>query len=366
MGITCEKVEDILEKDGDICAVLVTSPTYEGIVSDIRAIAEVVHRHHAVLIVDEAHGAHLPFSGTTGLPQSAISQGADLVIQSLHKTLPALTMSAAIHVCGDRVDYAKVEEGLRIFETSSPSYVMMAGMDACMRFMKREGEERLGRLCSLLDDFYSHAQRWSELYVLTKDDVHRLGYEWDQSRIVFGARYVARSGMQIHRWLTDVHHLQPEMATPEHVVLISTIADTEQGFERLIAALDDINDRLRAEKTKRQMKAEIAGNAGPENAGNLKTDGKWAGKAERKMAPYLAMEGKKTRSLTAQAAGKISAEMAYIYPPGIPFLMPGEVITEEQIRQMQYYRECGHAIHGLEDESGQWIRTVVSAGKETT
>lgn len=349
LGITCEDVEDILEKYGDISSVLVTSPTYEGIVSDIRSIAGTVHRHGAILIVDEAHGAHLPFGYEAGLAQSAITQGADLVIQSLHKTLPALTQCAALHICSERVDRKRVEQGLRIFETSSPSYVMMAGMDACMRFMKSFGEQYLNRLCGWLDAFYRDTLQWEELLFLREEDVRAWGRYWfDRTKVVFSSRYLPGFGQTLYGWMVHDYHLQPEMATPDYVVLMTTIGDTPEGFARLSAAMEDMNRRLK------EMRVSSGGKTKPEKRAALAVSEKMP-RAKARLLPYEAAECPRERIAVKDACGRISAEMAYIYPPGIPFLMPGELVSQEHVELMAYYRDFGREIHGLEDEEAEYL-----------
>jgi len=348
LGITCVEVEDILSKHVYIHTVVVTSPTYEGIVADISGIAEVVHRHGAVLIVDEAHGAHLPFGRIAGLPQSAVSCGADLVIQSLHKTLPSMTQSAALHVCSDRVDIRRIEQGLRIFETSSPSYVMMAGMDACMRFMKAEGENCLLQLNQWLSEFYKKAKSWAELWVLNEERIEAQGFLFDHTKLVFGAKHIQGCGKMLHQWLVEDYHLQPEMSTPEYVVLMSTVGDTEEGFRRLLAAMEDINRRLTGIQLKNDLKSAVNEASGmfvmPE--------------AKVHITPFEAAQRPHERVNVRDALERIAAEMAYIYPPGIPFLMPGEIIGKEQIELMQYYTEAGRELHGMDDETGQTVWVV--------
>lgn len=137
-------MERYLEENPDVQAFLLTSPTYDGIVSDIKAIAEVVHRHEIPLIVDEAHGAHFHFSDY--FPVSAADLGADIVIQSFHKTLPSMTQTAVIHICSDMADVEKIRRFMGIYQTSSPSYILMASMDACMDKLKKMGSRCFGNL----------------------------------------------------------------------------------------------------------------------------------------------------------------------------------------------------------------------------
>ena len=138
-GISPERVERYLEENTDVQAFLLTSPTYDGVVSDIKTIAEVVHRHKIPLIVDEAHGAHLHYSKYFRC--SAADLGADIVIQSFHKTLPSMTQTAVLHICSDMADVEKIKRFMGIYQTSSPSYILMASMDACMDKLRKDGQQ---------------------------------------------------------------------------------------------------------------------------------------------------------------------------------------------------------------------------------
>ena len=148
-GISPERVERYLEENTDVQAFLLTSPTYDGVVSDIKTIAEVVHRHKIPLIVDEAHGAHLHYSKY--FPVSAADLGADIVIQSFHKTLPSMTQTAVLHICSDMADVEKIKRFMGIYQTSSPSYILMASMDACMDTMAAEGKQMFRDFTRILE-----------------------------------------------------------------------------------------------------------------------------------------------------------------------------------------------------------------------
>ena len=138
-AILPEDVDKLLNQDEEIEAVLVTSPTYDGICSDVRAIAEICHSHGVPLVVDQAHGAHFPFSDY--FPEDAVSAGADIVIHSVHKTLPALTQTALLHVQGELVNRDRLRKFLSVYQSSSPSYVLMASVDALMELLEKEGQE---------------------------------------------------------------------------------------------------------------------------------------------------------------------------------------------------------------------------------
>ncbi len=392
-------VEKAYEQSPDIAAVILTSPTYEGIASDIRAIADVVHAHGGILIVDEAHGAHLPYAQSafgldvpqmqnplaaqskenkvrriestmeTRLPYSAIHEGADIVIQSLHKTLPCLTQSAALHICSDRVDVKKIERALHIFETSSPSYVLMAGMDLCVRYMQMEGAQKLRELTTRLQLFYERSKDWKQLWFLYPEmeakhiqeqqiEMQQLEQNHnkpcqgdnnlpivDYTKIVFGARGYVNAGRCLHEILRDRYHLQPEMSAPDYVILMTMLTDTEEGFSRLEAALGEINTELEIGTLSWQKK-------------DCVTPSPVFVPLKQAMLPSKAAESETIPVLLEEAAGRISAETVYVYPPGCPFLMPGEEISNELLNLVRYYKESGMELYGMEDETGERILTV--------
>ena len=164
LGITPESVEEKLKADEEISAVVITSPTYEGVISDIKKIAEIVHNYEIPLIVDEAHGAHLGFSHK--FPNNAIGAGADIVIHSLHKTLPSPTQTALLHVSGKLIDREKLKRYLGIYQSSSPSYPLMAGMELCLDIVEVEGEKLFNRLHINWEKMLANLERCKVLKIL--------------------------------------------------------------------------------------------------------------------------------------------------------------------------------------------------------
>ena len=338
-GISADKVEEICGKMGNNPVFILTSPTYEGFVSEISDISEVIHKRDGILIVDEAHGAHLPFAASGDAPASAVSLGADIVIQSLHKTLPALTMSAALHLNSDRVSASALEEALRIYETSSPSYVLMAGMDACVSYMQNEGKNRLRWLYRRLDAFYEKACGWKNLEVLGRSA------DRDKSRIAVRLKNRPGSGQNLAAVLRERYHLEPEYTAPDFVLLLTSLGDCEEGFTRLEEALSEIDREQDRSFTSRLF------NANREFPKILPD-------SEVVLPPWQACEEESVSVPVEQSAGMISAEQAFVYPPGIPFLMPGERISKEHVRLFSYYREAGYTVTPLRDPAGKRICCV--------
>lgn len=350
-GLVPKDVEQVLKTDHDIQAVLVVSPTYDGIVSDVEKIVEICHGCGIPLIVDEAHGAHFRYH--KGFPVSALDLGADVVIQSLHKTLPAFTQTSILHVKGNLVDWERLEHYLQIFQSSSPSYLFMAGMERCLRFME-EGkgtEEGMTGGRSMMDQFYHRLVKlrkelgaMKRLRLLEEDSKGKNGvYDLDISKVIISARGTGINGEELGEWLRRDYHLEMEMCAAEYVTAITTVMDTEEGLRRLRNALLEIDGKLsdRVESQdcgKKNQRYELK----PETVMSI-ADG-WE-QADKK----ISLE---------DSVGRISGEYIYLYPPGIPFVVPGEKISQEVVDLVKRYQKCGYSVQGMADQNCKEIRVV--------
>ena len=238
--ITPESVEESFREHPGIRGVVVTSPTYEGIVSDIASIAGVVHAHGAVLIVDEAHGAH--FGMHRLLPQSAVMCGADLVVQSLHKTLPSLTQTAVLHIASHRIPEKEVQKNLDIYETSSPSYVLMASMSRCIGLLEEQRERLFSNYLEELTEWYRNNRDFKHLSVLTKADLSaEEAFDKDPGKIILRSDMTGIDGNALAACLREVYHLETERARGKIVIAMTSICDRPEGFLRLSAALREMD-----------------------------------------------------------------------------------------------------------------------------
>ena len=239
--ITPASVENSLLKHPGIKGVVLTSPTYEGIVSDVASIAKIVHAHDAILIVDEAHGAH--FGMHQDLPQSAVTNGADLVVQSLHKTLPSLTQTAVLHIASDRIPEEAVQKYLDIFETSSPSYVLMAGMSRCIALLTEQRELLFSKYLKELTKWYESSRDYQHISVLMKEDLSpEEAFDKDPGKIILRSDMTGIDGKALAACLRDVYHLETERAQGDIVIAMTSICDSAEGFRRLSAALREIDE----------------------------------------------------------------------------------------------------------------------------
>ena len=379
-GIRAEDVRKALEKDAMRCAgnsgdvrgkttkiqaVLITSPTYEGVVSDIRAIADAAHEYGIPLIVDEAHGAHLEYADQChSFPKSALEYGADIVIQSLHKTLPCFTQTAILHVKGKLVDQDRISRYLSMFQTSSPSYLFMAGMERCIRYMDGDGRNEMVRYEERLEHFMKRMEGLQVLEVLDREicGKYRTVAGWDPSKIVVSTmRAEDFHGEELAETLRRKYHLEMEMTAPEYVIAMTSLMDTEEGFERLGTALLEIDGALRhcVESEQQKEKGESKGKKRCETP--EATESKVSHPIRRTLI-CEAMDADTERTAFQDTVGKVSAEFVYLYPPGIPIIAPGEVFTDAIVEKIVAYKAAGLLVQGPADPDADGILTCQTPG----
>ena len=321
-----EDIQEILEQNIDIKAVIITSPTYDGVVSDIAEIAKLVHAYNIPLIVDEAHGAH--FGLDESMPQNAINLGADCVIVSIHKTLPAFTQTALLLVNEGKADCQKIEEFLDIYETSSPSYILMAGIEKCIRIMTENSKELFAVLNQNLDGFYKKMQALQKLHVLIEEDFKDKAFEFDRTKILISTENTDITGHQLKEILTDRYQIELEMSCENYALAIATVMDEQDGFRRLEEALIEIDSDCNIQKTSCLIREIYT-------------------KPERKYEIHEIDNFSKEKVSLQQAEGKISSEYIYFYPPGIPILVPGERINIQNIKAIEEAIAQGIEVYGL-------------------
>ena len=379
-GIRAEDVRKALEKDAMRCAgnsgdvrgkttkiqaVLITSPTYEGVVSDIRAITDAAHEYGIPLIVDEAHGAHLEFADQChSFPKSALEYGADIVIQSLHKTLPCFTQTAILHVKGKLVDQDRISRYLSMFQTSSPSYLFMAGMERCIRYMDGDGRNGMVRYEERLEHFMKRMEGLQVLEVLDWEICrkYRTVAGWDPSKIVVSTmRAEDFHGEELAETLRRKYHLEMEMTAPEYVIAMTSLMDTEEGFERLGTALWEIDGALRHCVESEQQK-EKGESKEKERCETPEVTESKVLHPVRRMLICEAMNADTERTALQDTVGKVSAEFVYLYPPGIPIIAPGEVFTDAIVEKIMAYKAAGLLVQGPADPDADVILTCQTPG----
>lgn len=336
-GISAAQVEKQLIAYPDTRLVVITSPTYEGIVSDIKEIAERVHKAGALLLVDEAHGAHFGFH--KAFPQSAVTQGADIVIQSLHKTLPSFTQTAVLH-CNDPALNNRIGQFLSIYESSSPSYLLMAGMEQCVGILEKKAHQLFEDYAENLRRVFSQLKALENIQLLEQSivgagSVHAL----DPSKLTLQLFTSEMTGPELSERLKEEYHIVMEMQTRDYVLGMTSICDTPEGFARLSKALISIDGELKGKQRARR----------PDFRRTITETALW---------PYEAAELMSEEVRLSESVGRISAGFISIYPPGIPMLIPGERIDESIPPTLIQAQEDGLKVTGLLGKDREMIEVI--------
>lgn len=324
--IQVKQVKELLEQYKDIQAVVIVSPTYDGVISDVGAIAEIVHKYEIPLIVDEAHGAHFGFHPY--FPKNANMKGADVVIHSLHKTLPSLTQTALLHMNGRYANREKVRSYLHMLQSSSPSYVLMASIDECIRVMDERGTEIMKTYTERLKEVRERLKALKKIRLIEME-------HYDRSKLVLSVKHLeqadgsAMNGRILQKMLRE-YHLEMEMAAGSYVIAMTGPGDTQAGMNRLVQALKEIDGKLVSGNTAdtRRISYEML-------------------PLEQEYSSYEAVNMAGKSVTWEDATGKISMEYVYLYPPGIPMIVPGERITSTIVEKMIQYEQMGFSIEGL-------------------
>lgn len=306
-SITPSQAEKAIRENPDAKLLIITSPTYEGAVSDIKEISRIAHSHNVSVLVDEAHGAHFPFSDS--FPVEAIQCGADVAVASLHKTLPSLTQTALLLTSNEEL-INPLAENLAIFETSSPSYIFMSAIEKCLEFC--ENASAFDEYIERLNSFNEKCKNLKKIKVLCygNDEVknHRF-FDFDVSKITISVRGLDINGTQLAEILRDDFKIEPEMVCSDYVLLISTVCDTDEGFARLINALQIIDSKCSVKELNACRYSITMPKIAVKPCECSGKDGKFC--------------------LLEHSIDKISLEYVWAYPPGIPIIAKGEIITQD-------------------------------------
>ncbi len=332
-----EEIEKAIAENPDAKAVILTSPTYDGVVSDIKSIAEIVHTHNMALIVDAAHGAHLGFH--PAFPDSAVHLGADAVIVSLHKTLPSPTGTAMLLVNGDAIAKSRIRRFLDVYETSSPSYLFLSAMDACICLLAEQKDTLFADFNDRLEHFNNQLHLLNYVRVLgfeaDRNKKHPAIYSHDKSRIVVKAEHLPMNGFDLENTLRERFGVEAEMAFADCAVFLTSVCDTQEGFDRLAAGLQAIVSENRQ--------------------GVFKIPYPAAPRPQAVLLPYEAelMNGKILPMPKSKDC--ICREFVCAYPPGTPVLVPGERITAEILAYIGLALRCGAKITGSSGKMPAYI-----------
>ncbi|MGI6586086.1 MAG: aminotransferase class I/II-fold pyridoxal phosphate-dependent enzyme [Gracilibacteraceae bacterium] len=330
MGIKPETIENVLKEHGDAKAVVVTNPTFYGVCSDLERIAEIVHERGMILLVDEAHGSHFCFNER--LPISALEVGADMTSQSIHKTLPSMTQSSILHVKSERIDIEKLKVFLQLVQTTSPSHILLASLDAARFIMQKFGRELLDETIDWSNWARSEINNIEGCRCLGPDRIGRNGtVDFDPTRLTVNFGALGLSGVEAEDILRKDFKIQVEMSDLYNIVAITTIGDYRSDYESFVNSLKRLAGTVRRGKIK-SMPAPA-----------------FFAPQEPSLMPWEALYYEKEQVDIEQSIGRICGEMIIPYPPGIPVLMPGEPISREICEYLKLCVAQGIKINGASD-----------------
>jgi len=337
-NITPDALEQTIAQYPQAKAVLITSPTYQGVCADIQALSQIAHSHQLPLIVDAAHGAHFGFHPQ--FPTSPLAQGADVVIQSLHKTLGALTQASLLHLKGKRVSATALTAALQCLQSSSPSHLLLASLDVARQQVATAGETLLGQALTLAQQAKAGIQTIPELALFSPQSPQPGCEAIDPTRLTIDVSGLGLTGFTADEILH--HHLgvTAELPTAKTLTFVITFGNTETDIAALLAGLR----ALREKKTAEEINLNVL--------------------SLPPLAPCLSprhafFSDKETLPLSV-TVGKISAELVCPYPPGIPVLMPGETITEQALAYLNQVLQLGSqvSITGCSDPSLEELQVM--------
>lgn len=349
--ITPAQVEQAFSAHPDLKAVFLTSPNYYGLAADVAGIARVAHAHGAVLLVDEAHGPHLGFNKEL-LPPSALQGGADMCAQSTHKLLGALTQCSMLQVQGTRIEVSRAAEVMSLLTTTSPNYLLLGSLDAARAQLEEQGAALAEAAVQAARGLRQLLEHKAGLRLLDKKVIGRAGIAGlDETKITVNLRQWGVSGVEAGEFLRE-RGLAVELVDAENVLFLVTYADLGPEWPGVVERLQRAWEEMEDLASEDNMFALLP------RKGNL----------SRMPAPQPLRSlrevfyGRKEVCPLREAAGRICAEEVSFYPPGIPVLLPGEVLTPEIITYCKYMKELGLPVHGAADETLATIKVAADSG----
>lgn len=312
----------------DIKAMIITSPTYEGFTCNIKVIADIVHKHNATLIVDECHGAHFVFS--EAFPHSALSEGADVVVNSWHKTLPCLNQAAVLSVKSQRVDMARIKEAVSMMNTTSPSYPILASIDYARHILTTDKNLFTSYIETITEA--RHELAHCKVLKLVNDSIKGENdiFDLDISKFTIMVR-TEMTGKELSDILLNKYNIQIEMAGPHHIIAMTSVADDPKGIKKFVKAIRDIDKKLER-KYIDKLPLEIAPVREPQ------------------MTPRNVYYAEKEYVPIDKGEGRIPASIIMAYPPGIPIVSVGEVLTKGHIEQIETLQKLDVDVIGVDND----------------
>jgi arginine decarboxylase len=346
-SITPAAVAAAIQVHPDTKAVMMVYPTYYGVCGDVNAIAQIVHQHHIPLLVDEAHGAHLAFHAD--LPTSSLAAGADIVVQSTHKTLGAMTQASMLHLQGILVDSDRVSKALQLVQSTSPSYILMASLDAARQQMALFGKNLMSQALNMAEIAKKQINQIPGLSVLESPNLANLSgfYNLDQTRLTVNVSGLSLTGFSADEILENNLNIRSELTSLKNITFIISIGNTLTDIQKLIQAFHQLQSRFTNTNTLNLGFPTIPTYLEKQKSINT-----------NKISPREAFFRTSHSLNLLESIGSISAETVCPYPPGIPILMPGEIIQQSAIEYLITIKKMGGTITGCADSTLTTLKVI--------
>lgn len=339
-GITPESVEKALEQHPEAKAVLVINPTYFGIAGDLRKIVEIAHSHDIPVLVDEAHGVHIHFH--EDLPLSAMQAGADMAATSVHKLGGSMTQSSILNVREGLVSPKRVQTILSMLTTTSTSYLLLASLDAARKRLAIEGKELIEKTIHLAEKTRDQINEIENLRCIGREILGTAAtYDMDPTKLIVSVKNLGITGYDVEKWLREKFNIEVEMSDLYNILCIITPGDTEDDLQKLVNALRELSNECSHQSDNTANPAVLL-----PDIPVLALTPRDAFYAETEVVPFE------------ESAGRIIAEFLMVYPPGIPIFIPGEIITEDNLKYIKMNSEAGLPVQGAEDYELKTLRVI--------
>ena len=339
-GITIRSVRKALERHRDAKALLVINPTYYGICANLKEIVELVHSYNIPVLVDEAHGVLIHFNKK--LPMSAMEAGADMAATSVHKLGGSMTQSSVLNVKGGLINPQRVQTILSMLTTTSTSYILLASLDTSRRHLALYGEQLADYAIDLATEARNAINQIPGLYCFGEDILGgEATYDYDPTKVTIHVRHLGITGYDTENWLREHFNIEIEMSDMYNILCLITPGDTAETVQKLIIALKTLSETYFEGAKARELVVRVP------DIPQLSLTPRDAFYAETERIPFK------------ESAGRIIAEFIYVYPPGIPILLPGEVISQKNIDYIIEHVEVGLPVKGPEDRSIEFVKVIV-------
>lgn len=377
MGLSVATVKQAIKEHPEAKALVVVYPTYYGFCCDLQRIGELVHEANMLLLVDEAHGAHLRFG--KDLPKQAIELGADVAAQSTHKLLGSMTQTSMLHIGSNRVESERIRQAASLLQSTSPNQLLLASLDIARLQMAQEGAQRVNRAVELAQWLRKKINEIPGLYCpgkeiwagqeagqpmagsqdLPYDKLGAVALDW--AKVTVNLSGLDISGQEAELLLRHQWKVQCELSDPENLLFIISMADTQREADRLLQVLQELAVKHLATKTANKDDSGIAKEQGCKKADNICHMAEMPVAVPR-MNPREAFFAPIRTVALEKAIGCICGETIAFYPPGIPVLCPGEEITEALVEYIRFYQAKGMRLSGAVDSELKTIRVCQEAG----